>query len=176
PLPLAEATVFESGSNMWRSYDRWPPKEAVRKPLYLQSGGRLSFDPPSSGAGFTSYLSDPANPVPYRPRPIQPTYYRFGSKWYTWLVEDQRFVEHRPDVASWVSDVLANDVAIAGDVSAKLFASTTGSDADWVVKLIDVYPDQVRADEKMGGFQLMVASDIMRGRYRQSFEQASPIP
>ena len=175
PLPLAEATVFESGSNTWRSYDHWPPREAARKPLYLGPGGRLSFDPPAAGAAFTSYMSDPANPVPYRRRPIQPTYYRFGSNWYNWLVEDQRFVDHRPDVASWVSSVLTDDVVIAGDVVAKLFASTTGSDADWVVKLIDVYPDQVRADEKMGGYELMVASDIMRGRYRQGFEQASPI-
>ncbi len=176
PLGLAEATVFESGSNTWRSYDHWPPREAVRQALYLQPRGRLSFSPPPPGAApFTSYLSDPANPVPYRPRPVQPTYYRFGSKWYTWLVEDQRFVDHRPDVASWTSDALTQDVSIAGAVIARLFASTTGSDADWVVKLIDVYPDQVREDEKMGGYQLMVASDIMRGRYRESFEHPTRI-
>src|SRR5262249_43496846 len=101
PLPLAEATVFESGSNRWRSYDHWPPREAVRQSLYLQGNGRLSFDPPKTGATSTSYISDPAHPVPYRIRPIQPTYYRAGSNWYNWLVEDQRFVHGRPDVASW---------------------------------------------------------------------------
>ncbi|MEO8450118.1 MAG: CocE/NonD family hydrolase [Gemmatimonadota bacterium] len=175
PLPLAEATVFEAGSNQWRSYDAWPPKAAVRKGLYLHSGGKLSFDPPGSGAPFTSYVSDPAKPVPYRPRPVQPTYYRFGSTWFTWLVEDQRFVDGRPDVATWVSEVLTSDVTIAGDVTARLFAATTGSDADWVVKLIDVYPDRVATDEKMGGYQLMVSSEIMRGRYRKSFEHAAPI-
>ncbi len=176
PLPLAEATVFEGGADAWRSYDRWPPREAVRRALYLQPGGKLSFDPPKAdGAPFTSYLSDPANPVPYRPRPIQPTYYPAGSQWYTWLVADQRFVDHRPDVASWESDVLPHDVVIAGDVVAKLFAATTGSDADWVVKLIDVYPDRVPGDEPMGGYELMVSSDIMRGRYRQSFERPEPI-
>jgi putative CocE/NonD family hydrolase len=96
PLPLAEATVFEAGSNQWRSYDSWPPKAAVRKALYLEPGGRLSFTAPGVAATFTRYVSDPANPVPYRPRPIQPTSYRHGSDWYTWLVEDQRFVDHRP--------------------------------------------------------------------------------
>jgi putative CocE/NonD family hydrolase len=171
PLTLAEATVFESGSNTWRSYDRWPPREAATRPLYLQAGGKLSFDLPRGGAEFTSYISDPANPVPYRHRPIQPTYYRFGSSWYPWLVEDQRFVDHRPDVASWTSDVLTDDVVIAGNVVAKLFAATTGSDADWVVKLIDKYPDAVREDEKMGGYELMVSSEIMRGRYRKSWER-----
>ena len=174
PLGLAEATVFEAGSNQWRSYDSWPPKSAVRKSLYLQSGGKLSFTAPAAASSYTSYLSDPANPVPYRPRPIQPTYYK-GSKWYTWLVDDQRFVDHRPDVASWTSDVLTDDVTIAGDVIAKLNAATTGSDADWVVKLIDVYPGRVPADEPMGGYQLMVSSEIMRGRYRTSFEKPARI-
>jgi putative CocE/NonD family hydrolase len=177
PLPLAEATVFEGGADVWRSYDHWPPREAARRALYLHPGGRLSFDAPKAGgAEYTSYLSDPADPVPYRPRPIQPTYYPAGSNWYTWLVADQRFVDHRPDVASWESDVLTHDVVIAGDVVAKLFAATTGSDADWVVKLIDVYPDKVPDDEPMGGYELMVARDIMRGRYRQSFARPEPIP
>ena len=175
PLPLAEATVFESGSNRWRSYDAWPPKEAVRKSLYLHPNGMLSFAAPGAGAAFTSYISDPAKPVPYRHRPIQPTYYRFGSNWGAWQVEDQRFVHNRPDVASWVSDPLTEDVVIAGDVIAKLFASTTGSDADWVVKLIDVYPDRVPDDEPMGGYQLMVSFEILRGRYRKSFERPQAI-
>ncbi len=175
PLPLAEATVFEAGSNQWRSYTSWPPKEAARKGLYLRPGGGLSFDPPVGGAAFSIYVSDPAAPVPYRPRPIQPTYYRFGSNWYTWLVEDQRFVDGRPDVMSWTSEPLLADVVIAGDVVARLYAATTGSDADWVVKLIDRYPGRVAEDEKMGGYELMVSSEIMRGRYRKSFERPAPI-
>ena len=177
PLSLSEATVFETGSNTWRSYDTWPPKSAQHQALYLQPDGKLSFEAPTTNtdAAFTGYVSDPTKPVPYRPRPIQPTYYSRGSDWYTWLVEDQRFVHDRPDVVSWTSDTLDKDVVIAGNVIARLFASTTGSDADWVVKLIDVYPDRVPADEKMGGYQLMVSSDIMRGRYRTSFEKPEAI-
>ena len=179
--PLPQATVFEGGADVWRTYAHWPPRRAVRRSLYLQPGGKLSFDPPTpggagTGAGYTSYLSDPANPVPYRPRPIQPTYYPAGSNWYTWLVADQRFVDHRPDVASWEADVLTHDVVSAGNVVATLVAATTGSDADWVVKLIDVYPDKVPGDEPMGGYERMVSSDIMRGRYRESFEHPQPIP
>jgi putative CocE/NonD family hydrolase len=175
PLPLAEATVFESGSNQWRSYGAWPPKEAVTRSLFLRANGVLSFDPPKGGAEFTSYLSDPAHPVPYRHRPIETTYCGCGSHWYSWMVEDQRFVDDRPDVSTWVSQRLDTTVTIAGNVVAKLFAATTGSDADWVVKLIDVYPDQVTEDPKMGGFELMVAGDIMRGRYRRSFERGERI-
>ncbi len=175
PLPLAEATVFEAGANEWRSYSAWPPKEAATQALYLGAAGKLSFDPPKAGEAFTSYLSDPAHPVPYRRRPIQTTYCPCGSQWYTWMVEDQRFVDDRPDVASWITEPLTKDVVVAGNITAKLFAATTGSDADWVVKLIDVYPDQVPDDEKMGGFELMVAGDIMRGRYRKSFERPERI-
>jgi putative CocE/NonD family hydrolase len=177
PLNLSEATMFESGSNTWRSYDTWPPKTAQHKALYLQPDGKLSFEAPTTNAesAFTGYVSDPSRPVPYRPRPIQPTYYSRGSDWYTWLVEDQRFVHNRPDVVSWTSDTLDKDVVVAGNVVARLFASTSGSDADWVAKLIDVYPDRVPADEKMGGYQLMVSSDIMRGRYRASFEKPEAI-
>jgi len=113
--------------------------------------------------------------VPYRPRPIQPTYCPCGSNWSTWLVADQRFVDGRPDVATWVGDPLTADVVVAGNVMAHLQASTTGGDADWVVKLIDVYPDSVPNDVKMGGYELMVSSDIMRGRYRRSFERPEPI-
>jgi putative CocE/NonD family hydrolase len=112
-------------------------------------------------------VSDPANPVPYRKRPIQPTY-GDGSTWSTWLTEDQRFVASRPDVLSWQSDVLDHDIVIAGRIEANLFASTTGSDADWIVKLIDVYPDDAR---EMAGHQLMVANDVFRGRYRKSFQK-----
>lgn len=174
-LPVGEATVFESGANVWRTYTSWPPKEATTKSLYLQPGGRLSFDAPEGGARFTKYLSDPAHPVPYRPRPIQPTYCPCGSDWSTWLVADQRFVDGRPDVATFATEPLSDDVVLAGNVAARLFAATTGSDADWVVKLIDVYPDAVSTDPRMGGYELMVSSDIMRGRYRQSFEHPEPI-
>jgi len=174
-LPVGEATVFESGANVWRTYTSWPPKEAATRSLFLQPNGKLSFTAPRTGAEFTSYLSDPTHPVPYRPRPIQPTYCPCGSNWYTWLVADQRFVDGRPDVATWVGDTLTADVVVAGNVTAHLLASTSGSDADWVVKLIDVYPDVVPGDVKMGGYELMVSSDVMRGRYRRSFEQPERI-
>ncbi len=119
-------------------------------------------------------MSDPANPVPYRPRPILPTYGQ-GSTWSRWLTDDQRFLKDRPDVISWQTDPLDDDVTIAGDITAHLFASTTGSDADWVVKLIDVYPDTGQADPKLHGYQLMVANDVFRGRFRKGFEHPEAI-
>ena len=124
---------------------------------------------------FDSYVSDPAHPVPYRKRPIELTYDARGSHWRPWLYEDQRFVDGRPDVLVWRTEPLTEDVTIGGDVAAHLFASTTGSDADWVVKLIDVFPDSITKGPVLGGYQLMVASEIMRGRYRQGFERARPI-
>lgn len=167
---FAEAITFQTGSNTWKTYDHWPPAESVSKDLYFHSSGKLSFEKPAAEATEAdSYVSDPANPVPYRPRPIEQTYGR-GSRWFTWLTEDQRFVSSRPDVLSWETDVLLEDVTVAGSLLAKLFASTTGSDADWVVKLIDVYP----ADHKMKGYQLMVANDVLRGRFRNSFTDPSP--
>ncbi len=176
-LSQPEATVFESGSNRWRTFDRWPPREAKTRSLYFHANGVLSFDPPSAGEGssFDSYVSDPAHPVPYRPRPIEPTYYPKGSGWYTWLLEDQRFVQGRPDVLSWETDPLTEDVVVAGDVTARLLASTTGQDADWVVKLIDVYPESYPADFKLGGYELMVANDVFRGRFHRSFEHPVPL-
>ncbi len=144
PLNLPEATTFEAGTNTWKRWDAWPPKTGVEeRPLYFRANRALSFDEPAAGAGqpFDSYVSDPAHPVPYRHRPIQPTYFPAGSGWYTWLVEDQRFVDDRPDVLTWETAPLDHDVTIAGRVAADLFASTTGSDADWIVKLIDVYPE-----------------------------------
>jgi uncharacterized protein len=169
----AEATVFESGSNQWREFDAWPPRDAVTRSLFFHAGGRLSFDAPSASGrdAFDEYVSDPAKPVPYRPRPIEPTYHPRGSGWSTWLLEDQRFVHGRPDVLSWVTEPLTEDVVLAGEITARLFASTTGQDADWVVKLIDVYPDDYPANFRLGGFQLMVANDVFRGRYHQSFEK-----
>ena len=173
PAPqLSEALTFETGANEWRRWTAWPPPAATATPIYVRANRALSFDAPAEGAdAYDSYLSDPANPVPYRRRPIQPTYGE-GSTWSTWLTEDQRFVASRDDVLSWQSDVLDRDLTIAGQIEANLFASTDGSDADWVTKLIDVYPDN---DAAMPGHQLMVANDVFRGRYRQSFEKPEPI-
>jgi hypothetical protein len=163
-----EALLFDAGVNQWRSFDRWPPREAVVRPLYFRADGRLSFDPPAERVGLDEYVSDPAHPVPFLPRPT-------GRFWGQWMTEDQRFVDNRPDVLTWQTEPLQDDVVIAGDVTARLFASTTGSDADWVVKLIDVYPDSVPGRPEMGGYQLMVAGDIMRGRYRRSWERPEAI-
>src|SRR4030095_16003870 len=153
----AEARVFEGGSNTWRTFSAWPPRETKTRSLYLRANRRLSFDPPTAAERNVSdsYVSDPAHPVPYRPRPIEPTYAPKGSGWYTWLVEDQRFVEGRPDVLAWETDPLPADLVVAGDIKARLFASTTGQDADFVVKLIDVYPDDYAPNFKLGGYQLM---------------------
>ena len=176
-LEQPEATVFESGSNRWRTFSAWPPREATTRSLYFHGDGRLSFAPPaaSEGSSFDSYVSDPAHPVPYRPRPIEPTYYKRGSGWYTWLLEDQRFVQNRPDVLTWETEPLTEDVVVAGDVTAKLFASTTGQDADWIVKLIDVYPEEYPQDFKLGGYELMVSNDVFRGRFHRSFERPVPL-
>jgi len=171
-----EASVFQSGSNRWMAYDAWPPRVQSLK-LYLDAEGKLSFDKPAhEKSDFDAYISDPADPVPYRKRPIEATYDPKGSGWYTWLVSDQRFVANRKDVLKWQTDVLAEDVTISGDIIAHLFASTTGTDSDWVVKLIDVYPDEYPADKKMAGYQLMIADEIFRGRYRKSFEKPEAIP
>ncbi len=176
-LAQPEATVFESGSNTWRTFDSWPPKRATTRSLYFHAGGRLSFDPPRAGESGTndSFVSDPATPVPYRPRPIEPTYYPKGSGWYTWLLEDQRFVQNRPDVLSWETEPLAEDVVVAGEITARLFASTTGRDADWVVKLIDVYPESYAPDITLGGYEFMIANDVFRGRFWKSFEKPVPL-
>jgi uncharacterized protein len=171
-----EAVTFQSGSNKWTTTDRWPPKEAVERDIFLRDGKRLSFEKPAANNGpeFESYVSDTANPVPYRKRPIQPTYGP-GSTWYTWLVQDQRFLQGRTDVLTWQTDALDQDLTISGDVVAHLFASTTGTDSDWIVKLIDVYPDDYPDDKKLAGYQLMVVEEIFRGRFRQSFEKPTPI-
>jgi putative CocE/NonD family hydrolase len=181
-LDQPEAITFETGSNRWISFDSWPPRTNVtRRNLYVRANGQLSFDPPTGGLRpqFDSYVSDPAHPVPYRHRPIEPTYNPAnlgGSRWSTWLVEDQRFVENRPDVLTWETEPLKEDTVIAGDIVAHLFASTTGTDSDWIVKLIDVYPQSYPKDPKMGGYQLMIADEILRGRFRNSFTKPEPIP
>lgn len=175
-LKLPEATTFQTGSNVWNAHSAWPPKEGYNtRSLYLQADGKLSFNAPTGSDGFDEYVSDPKHPVPYRPRPIQATYHPKGSDWYSWLVQDQRFVHNRPDVLSWESDVLTEDITISGQVLVKLFASTSGSDSDWVVKLIDVFPEEWPQDMRMSGFQMIVASEILRGRYRNSFEKPEPI-
>jgi hypothetical protein len=177
-LGITEAITFQTGSNEWKNYDQWPPRNiTTERNLYFQANGKLSFDPPAEAGprAFDSYVSDPANPVPYRSRPIEPTYYSRGSGWREWLVEDQRFAERRPDVVSWKTDPLTDDVTITGDIAAHLFASTTGTDSDWIVKLIDVYPEDYPKDYKMGGYQLMIANDVFRGRFLKSFEKPEPI-
>jgi putative CocE/NonD family hydrolase len=145
-------------------------------PLYLGASQKVSFDAPKAGdAAFEEYVSDPAKPVPFRARPIQPVGYDNGLTWPTWLVDDQREASGRPDVAVFMSDVLTRPVKISGQPVARLVASTSGTDADWVVKLIDVYPDEVAGQPAMGGYQLMISADILRGRYREGFETAKPI-
>lgn len=171
---FSEATVFQTGSNQWKTYTTWPPKNANVKKLYVAENGKVSFEKPTATNAYDEYISDPKKPVPYRPRPIEQTY-GVGSHWYTWHVEDQRFVDGRPDVLTWQSDTLTEDITVTGRIIAHLFASTTGSDADWVVKLIDVYPDQYAKESKMSGYQLMIASEVFRGRYRKSFEKPEPI-
>jgi putative CocE/NonD family hydrolase len=177
-LDMPEAFTFEAGTNQWQRWNTWPPTARTEaRPLYLRADERLSFVAPTdSGADATdSYVSDPAHPVPYRHRPIQATYFPGGSTWSTWLVEDQRFVDDRGDVLSWESEPLAEDLTIAGEVLVHLFASTTGSDADWVVKLIDVYPERYPENWDLAGYQLMVSNEVFRGRYRTSFERPEPI-
>lgn len=172
-LDLPEALTFRTGANEWVRHDAWPPKRnVVARQLYFQAAGKLSFDPPPRVAAeaFDSYISDPANPVPYRHRPIE-----IRSGWTTWLVEDQRFVDHRPDVLTWTTEPLKDDVVVAGKVVANLYASTSGTDSDWIVKVIDVYPEKYGPDPKLGGYQLMIAGDVFRGRYRNSFEKPEPI-
>jgi putative CocE/NonD family hydrolase len=175
--------AFETGTNAWRRLQGWPAGCAPAigcavkpTPLYLAAGSKLGFAGPKPGdAVFDEYVSDPARPVPFIARPVVPGSYDKGKSWREWLVSDQREASGRPDVAVFVSDVLTAPVKISGEPIANLVASTSGTDSDWVVKLIDVYPDEVAADPAMGGYQLMVSADIFRGRYRESLETAKPI-
>ena len=171
---LPEALTFRTGANEWVRNDAWPPKQnVVGRSLYFQEKGRLSFEPPTtkSGPNFDSYISDPDNPVPYRQRPIL-----LKSGWTTWQVNDQRFAADRPDVLNWETEILTDDVTVSGKITANLFASTTGTDSDWIVKLIDVYPESYTADPTMRGYELMIAGDVLRARYRNSLEKPEPIP
>jgi len=184
--PAWQAATFQSGSNRWRTYAVWPPQEAKPTNLYLHADGTLSFDPPRAGQ-YREYVSDPANPVPYRQRPISPTYP--GGDWRTWEVADQRFVDGRPDVLTFVSAPLEHDLTITGEVAADLFAATSGSDADFVVKLIDVYPEDAQANawdaeagpapgqyaRSVNGYELPIAMEVRRGRYLASYERPRPL-
>jgi uncharacterized protein len=168
---LVDTASFRTGVNQWERYDAWPPVKGFKPAkLYLEPEKTLSFTAPAGkyDAVAGAYVADPTDPVPYRNRPVQATYGN-GSKWRTWLVEDQRFVSGRKDLANFTTAVLDHDVTVTGDVVADLFAATTGSDADWIVKLIDVYPDDAPAP--MAGYQLMIVDEIFRGRYRKSFSQ-----
>jgi hypothetical protein len=180
-LTVAPVTAFETGTNVWERLPAWPagcesgcaPKPT---PLYLNGNLKLSFSEPKRGdSAYDEYVSDPAKPVPYRARPSQPVGYSGRLTWPEWLVDDQREASGRPDVAVFTSDVLTEPVKISGQPMANLVASTSGTDSDWVVKLIDVYPDEVASDEEMGGYQLMVSADIFRGRYRESLENPKAI-
>jgi putative CocE/NonD family hydrolase len=180
PLDLAPVTAFETGVNRWLSLPAWPVGctsgcSIDQQKIYLQPNGALGFSA-AAGSAFESYVSDPAKPVPYLPRPIHIEGEAGETHWQTWLVSDQRHAASRTDVLSFSTAVLQQPVKISGEPIANLIASTTGTDGDFVVKLIDVYPDEVGRDPKMGGYQLMVSADILRGRYRESFSAPKAIP
>ena len=184
--PAWQASTFQSGSNTWHTYAAWPPKEAKPTNLYLHADGTLSFTAPDaarSGKAYREYVSDPANPVPYRQRPISPTYP--AGDWRTWEVADQRFVDNRPDVLSFASAPLDHDLTVTGPLAANLFASTSGTDSDFVVKLIDVYPQDAQKNawnpdegpkpgqyaQSLNGYELPIAMEVRRGRYLTSYEK-----
>jgi putative CocE/NonD family hydrolase len=175
---VSPVTAFVSGTNHWEHLQSWPSGCASGctvkpTPLYLEAGHKVGFDAPGKGdAAYAEYVSDPSKPVPYQVRPNRPA---SGDIWRNWLVTDQRQFASRPDVLTFTSDVLTQPVKIAGRPIANIIAATTGTDADWVVKLIDVYPDEVADQPEMGGYQLMVSADIFRGRYRESLAEAKPI-
>ena len=174
-VEIAPVTAFETGANRWQGLSAWP-LTPVTKSLYLEAGLKLAFTPPAStDAAFDEYISDPAKPVPFRARPIQPIGYDPPLTWADWLVDDQREASGRTDVLVFTSDVLTAPVHITGQPIANLVASTSGTDSDWVLKLIDVYPDEVAGQPNMGGYQLMIADDIIRGRYRESFANPKAI-
>jgi hypothetical protein len=172
PLALPEATLFETGSNRWRTFDTYPPKGTTEKQLYLQADGKLSFTAPATGAAFTEFLSDPAHPVPFSSKIND----GFSADY---MVEDQRFASSRPDVLTFQTDVLTEDMTLAGPILAQLTVSTTGTDADWVVKVIDVYPTDApqnpqKKDVVYGDYQQLIRSEIIRGRYRNNISKPEP--
>jgi putative CocE/NonD family hydrolase len=172
--PTSRVLAFETGSNEWRDYETWPPRDTtVIEKAYLHSNSHLSFEPPeASDVSFDEYVSDPAKPVPYRVRPI-PAEDLEG--WQTWLAGDQRPFSDRPDAVTYVTGPLEHGVTVSGQVTADVYAATSGTDADWVVKLIDVYPDEVPSQPELGGYELMISGDIFRGRYWKSLEHATAI-
>jgi putative CocE/NonD family hydrolase len=180
-MDVAPVNAFLTGENRWEKLDAWPSGCArgcsiAETPLYLHADSGLGFDAPAAnGEGYDEYVSDPAKPVPFRARPIKPTGYASPADWPAWLVDDQREASGRTDVLTYTSDELTAPLQLSGEPVAHLVASTSGSDSDWVVKLIDVYPDEVPDQPEMGGYQLAVAMDILRGRYRESYAEAKPI-
>ena len=171
---FAEANCFQTGSNQWKTYNTWPPKEATIKKLYAGANHTASFIKPVTSNSYETYISDPAKPVPYRTLPIEATYGE-GSRWKSWQVEDQRFVYTRPDVVSFTMDSLTADLTVTGKIKAHLFASTSGTDADWIVKLIDVYPAIYEQSLSMSGYQLPVAMEVFRGRFQKNFSNPQPL-
>jgi len=175
PANLPAAAIYNTGENHWDRFTTWPLAcedgcQAPLTPIYVGAEGRLGFGKPA--AGKTSYISDPAKPVPHLSRPVN-----FGDgRWGDWLVSDQRHVDGRPDVLTFQTDVLTQPVRVSGAPLANIFAQITGSDVDFIVKLIDVYPAEVATDPKMGGYQLAISQDIFRGRYRDSFSNPTAIP
>jgi len=172
---VAPVTAFETGTNKWLRLKSWPQGcengcTVKPTPLYLNAGLNAGFTARTAALGYEEYISDPAKPVPFRARPID------GTSWSRWLVDDQREMSGRPDVLVFTSEVLSAPVKISGEPIVNLFASTSGTDSDWVVKVIDLYPDQVAGQPNMGGYQLMISADVLRGRYRESFEFPKPIP
>ncbi|HEX4021154.1 MAG TPA: CocE/NonD family hydrolase [Acidobacteriaceae bacterium] len=189
--PDWQATTFQTGSNTWHTYSTWPPSDAKSTSLFLHADGTLSFDAPASDTtakAYRQYVSDPANPVPYRTRPISPTYP--AGDWRTWEMADQRFVDDRPDVLTYVSAPLDHDITITGPLAADLFASTSGTDSDFVVKLIDVYPQDAQKNawdpdagpkpgqyaQSLNGYELPIAMEVRRGRYNTSYEHPKALP
>lgn len=171
-MDVAPVTAFQSGANQWQRLQAWT--QPTPTPLYLKPGGALGFAAAGGAAQTADYLSDPAHPVSYRVRPTRPIYAE-GSTWKNWLVDDQRAVSGRPDVVTFTSDVLTAPVTVAGTPQVHLTASTSGTDSDWVVKLVDVYPEVMPKQAEMGGYQLAVAMDIFRGRYREDLAVAKPL-
>jgi putative CocE/NonD family hydrolase len=179
---IAPVSAFETGTNAWRRLPAWPAScstgcASKSTALYLTAGSKLSLTGPASAphAPFDEYISDPSKPVPYRARPSQPMGYTSELTWSQWLVDDQREASGRPDVLVFTTDALTSSVKISGQPIANIIASTSGTDSDWVVKLIDVYPDEIAGQPNLGGFQLMISADIFRGRYRESFETPKAI-
>ena len=170
--------IYNTGENHWDRFQSWPLScddgcKSKSKPVYLAANGKLSFEAPgASDSKYDEYVSDPAKPVPYTPRPVVAS---DRAEWQTWLVRDQRFVDGREDVLTYVTEPLTEPLRLSGAPEVNLYASTSGSDSDWVVKLIDVYPDTVPSQPEMGGYELPISLDIFRGRYRTSFEHPEAI-